>query len=115
MEKIPRNEAINKINKEKDDETTTNKSPTTPKTSVPTTSNDVVKIKRKRDEVRQTSDSSFIYTEEPSVNTSSVHNSDDDVETDNDDQVYVSTVANDTITDVCAFDHDVAAPTETNN
>jgi hypothetical protein len=104
----------NKITKEKIDSSnissTTNKSPTP---------NDVVKIKRKRDEVRQTSIPSFVYTEETSVNTSvntsSVNNSNDDIDSDNDDQVDDSTVADATTSDPGAFESDSTASNNNNN
>jgi hypothetical protein len=99
---------------------TTNNPPTTPKTSVPTTSNNEDKIKRKRDQVRQTSNPSIVYTEEPSANTSSDYYSDDDMDGDNDDHVDDSTITNatpinTTTTDPGAFDLDAVTPTETNN
>jgi hypothetical protein len=90
--KIPRNEAINKINKEKDDETTTNKSPSTSKTSVPTTSNNKDKIKRKRNSAPntnlvQTNDPNVDYFEEFPENSSDEQYSDDDIDGKNNNHV----------------------------
>jgi hypothetical protein len=101
-----------KIPKEKID--SSNISSTTPKTSVLTTSNNDVKIKRKRNEVQQTVDPSFVYTVESSVNTSSVRNS-DDIDNDNDDQVDGSTVAATTTSNPGAFESHTILPAQNNN
>jgi hypothetical protein len=104
---IPPHDLTIKISKEKKLQTET--------TSVPTTSNNEDKIKRKRDQVRQTSNSSLIYTEEPSVNTSSKHYSGN-----NDDHVADTTTSNATpgdatTVDAGAFDLDASVPTVNNN
>jgi hypothetical protein len=108
-----------KIPKEKID--SSNISTTTPKTSVPTTSNNDVKIKRKRNEVQQTADPSFVYTVESSVNTSSVHNSDDDKldydlasESDSHNDAELNNLQS-TTSDPGAFESDAILPAQNNN
>jgi hypothetical protein len=131
-----------RISKEKID--SSNISSTTPKPSVPTTLNDEVKIKRKRDQIKPSTNSSIIYTVESennnklstsdsennnklnSVPTPSVHNSDDhkldydlasESDSDDDDHVHDTELnqQSTTTTDVGAFPSETTVSNGNNN